>query len=105
MGVADFNGDTKADLVWRNSVRRGTQVWYMNGATFLSGALLPSMTDLNWTIVGVADFNGNTEPDLVCAIAYRPERGRDRYINGLTLSQGASSPPSAIVTRQIAGTK
>ncbi len=102
VGVADFNGDTKPDLVWRNSVTGQNAVWYMDGLTFLSGALLPSMTDLNWTIVGVADFNGDTKPDLVWRNSVTGQNAV-WYMDGLTLSQGVMLTPLSDLNWQIMG--
>jgi hypothetical protein len=54
-GTGDFNGDGKADIVWRyygTGEGSGTTViWYMDGATILGQAYLYRVTDLNWRIV------------------------------------------------------
>jgi hypothetical protein len=49
--AGDFNGDTKADLVWRNYVTGQNVVWYLDGATFLGQSLLPRVADANWMIL------------------------------------------------------
>jgi hypothetical protein len=52
VGVGDFNNDVKPDILWRNSVSGANRVWYMDGMVKLGEApLLPTITDLNWTIV------------------------------------------------------
>ncbi len=52
VGVGDFNNDVKPDILWRNSVSGANRVWYMDGMVRLGVApLLPTITDLNWTIV------------------------------------------------------
>jgi hypothetical protein len=33
MGVGDYNGDGKADILWQNPSTGDTWVWAMNGAT------------------------------------------------------------------------
>jgi hypothetical protein len=38
--VADFNGDGKADLVWRNATTGDTSMWLMNGTTPLSATTI-----------------------------------------------------------------
>ncbi len=51
---ADFNGDGKTDILWRNqgqSVNQGKNVaWFMNGAARTGVGTLPNCTDLNWKI-------------------------------------------------------
>jgi Fibronectin type III domain len=40
------------NLVWRNTATGQNAVWYMNGATFTSGVMLPTLSDVNWKVVG-----------------------------------------------------
>jgi hypothetical protein len=63
-GVADFNGDGKSDLVWRNTGTGATWVWYMNGTAFMSDALIFTLPP-QWVIQGIADFNGDGHPDFL----------------------------------------
>ena len=65
---ADFNGDSRPDLIWQNASTRQAMVWYMGGSqgaavqgsNWLSQAGVP-----DWRIVGARDFNGDGGPDLV----------------------------------------
>ena len=50
--IADFNGDTKPDLLWRNYTTGANELWYMNGLTRVAGASAPTVTDFNWVIGG-----------------------------------------------------
>ena len=90
VGVGDFNGDGKPDILWRNT--NGTNaVWYMNGATFISAVFLPGLNPASgWSIVGVGDFNGDGKPDIL----WRNTDGRNAiwYMNGVTVT-GVDSPP------------
>jgi hypothetical protein len=66
VGVGDFNGDGKPDLVWQHT--NGTlSVWYMNGPNMVSAAFLnPAQTgDPNWKVRAVIDLNGDGKPDLI----------------------------------------
>jgi glucose/arabinose dehydrogenase len=61
--IADFNGDGKADILWRNTDGRVT-VWLMNGNTIL-GAVGLLGPDANWRVSHVGDFNGDGKADLL----------------------------------------
>ncbi len=65
VATADFNGDARPDLLWRNDDTGQNVVWYMNGTTFLSQAMLPAVPDVRWRIVAAGDFNADAKPDLV----------------------------------------
>ncbi len=81
--VGDFNGDDKADLVWRNSASGQTSVWQMNGQATTASAVV--MTDTHWTVNAVADFNGDGKSDLVW---YNATTGQTAMwlMNGITPS-------------------
>jgi hypothetical protein len=51
-GVGDFNGDGKADILWRNSSTGQVEIWLMNGATALTHGS-PGAPDSTWQIVGL----------------------------------------------------
>ncbi len=65
-GVGDFDGDGKADVLWRNSTTGDVYLWLMNGTTIASqgdvGVVSPSS---GWNIVGVGDFNGDGKADIL----------------------------------------
>ncbi len=67
--VADFNGDGRADILWRSEGSGGTGENYlypMNGAQILSSeGFLRTVADLNWQVVGVGDFNGDRQADIL----------------------------------------
>jgi hypothetical protein len=65
IGTGDFNHDGNPDIVWENEVTGQNAVWFMNGTTMYSGALIQPASDLNWKMVAVADFNGDGNPDLL----------------------------------------
>jgi hypothetical protein len=46
--LADVNGDTKSDLVWRNAATGATAIWLMNGTTSSSGTTI--LADPNWSV-------------------------------------------------------
>ena len=41
--IADFNADTKADILWRDTTSGAVVIWFMNGGTVLSNVSLGSV--------------------------------------------------------------
>jgi photosystem II stability/assembly factor-like uncharacterized protein len=89
VGVADFNGDSNPDIVWRDSDTGRTTIWYMDGPVWNGGYadVLPTLSEAAWSIVGVADFNGDNNPDLLWR---NSQTGRTTiwYMNGPTWNGG-----------------
>jgi len=48
-GIGDFDGDGKADILWRNLTTGTNSLWLMNGRTPSFGATAPVAT-LNWEV-------------------------------------------------------
>jgi hypothetical protein len=64
VGVGDFNGDGKSDLVFQNQATNQVAIWFMNGYLYQGGVLLPFTPPAGWTVAGVGDFNADGFPDL-----------------------------------------
>jgi hypothetical protein len=62
-GIADFNGDGFADILWRDA-EGNVSVWQMNGA-FLNFSVPIAKIWSGWTIVGIRDFNGDGRVDIL----------------------------------------
>ena len=91
--LADFNGDSKADLVWQHT--DGTiAAWFMDGLSLTGGALFSpsSPGDIDWRIVGNADFNGDSKPDLIWQHTDGSIAGW--FMDGVNLAGGALFNPS-----------
>jgi len=62
---ADFTGDGKSDVFWRNGSNGLNTIWQMNGLTVTVGIPTTQLPDTNWKLGGVGDFNGDGQPDLI----------------------------------------
>jgi hypothetical protein len=65
VGVGDFDGDGKSDLVLQNQTTNEIVIWYMNGSKYKSGESLSYTPPSGWKVVGVGDFNADGASDLV----------------------------------------
>jgi hypothetical protein len=64
-GTGDFNGDGKADILWRNDDGR-VALWQMNGAAITSSSLTSTPSrDSSQTIAGIGDYNGDGKADIL----------------------------------------
>lgn len=62
----DFDGDGRADLMWRHDGTGGNTLWLMNGPVRLDGSgAAPTTADTNWLVVGHADFDGDGRADIL----------------------------------------
>jgi hypothetical protein len=71
VAVADLDGDGFADLLLRNMTTNQLVIWYLNGTTMASSAVVTDsvkpkfVAGAAWKVVGVGDFNGDGQPDIV----------------------------------------
>jgi hypothetical protein len=61
----DFNGDGKADILWRNTSTGQNYFFLMNGLNRAGEGSLNIIPDQNWVVGGVADFNGDGRADVL----------------------------------------
>ena len=64
-GTADFTGDGKADLLWRNYATGENVVWALDGATLRTSTFLPTVVGANLRIQAAADFNQDGQSDIL----------------------------------------
>jgi hypothetical protein len=69
-GIGDFNGDGKADILWRQGTTGSLAMWMMNGSAIASSASVTYQgtaitPDSTWNIVEVGDFNGGSDSEIL----------------------------------------
>jgi len=65
-GVGDFDGDGKADILWRNSSTGQNYIYFMNGTAILPAeGYIRTVADPNWQVAGVGDFDGDGKSDIL----------------------------------------
>jgi hypothetical protein len=64
-GIGDFDGDGKADIVWRNTSTGENYVYLMNGKDIAGEGYLRTVADQDWKVAGVGDFDGDGKADIV----------------------------------------
>jgi hypothetical protein len=65
VGIGDFNGDGKSDIVFQNQTTNQIAIWFMNGPQWTGGVYLPFTPPAGWQVVGAGDFNADNFTDLV----------------------------------------
>jgi len=63
--IGDFDGDGKADILWRNSSTGENYMYLMNGTSVVGEGYLRTVADQNWQVAGVGDFNGDGRADVL----------------------------------------
>jgi len=53
VSTGDFDGDGKADILWRNSSSGLNAIWLMNGTSSTAQVFITTVADPNWQVVGV----------------------------------------------------
>jgi uncharacterized delta-60 repeat protein len=66
VGIGDFDGDGKSDILWRNAVTGQNYVYFMDGLSIKpTEGYLRTVADTSWQIVGVGDFDGDGKSDVL----------------------------------------
>jgi len=87
-GVADFDGDGKADILWRNSSSGQNYLYPMNGTSIKpTEGFIRTVADPAWQVGGIGDFDGDGKADIV----WRHSTSGQNYLypmDGTTIKPG-----------------
>jgi glucose/arabinose dehydrogenase len=62
----DFDGDGKADILWRHAGSGEDYLYPMDGSTIKPGeGHIRAVADLNWKVAGIGDFDGDGKSDIL----------------------------------------
>jgi hypothetical protein len=64
VGVGDFDGDGKAEFLYRNNATDRTTLWKLNGSEVAQEQVLLATGQAGWEIKLVADFNNDGRADI-----------------------------------------
>ncbi len=98
----DFNGDGRADILWRSTSTGQEAIWLMNGASVAGSGTFATVSGTSWHIVGTGDFNGDGKADIL----WRNVATGANVIwlmNGAAIASAASITPQTDLGWQVAG--
>lgn len=96
VGMADFDGNGRGDLLWQNDANGNLCWWYFNGATRSSRSCAAGDADTNWKIAGVGDFNADGTMDFFwrnqSTLAFRVWYMSNQTFLGSAVPTGTGTP-------------
>ena len=65
VGTGDFDGDGRADILWRNSATGQNYVYFLAGTMIFREGYIRTVADQNWQVAGIGDFDGDGKDDVL----------------------------------------
>jgi hypothetical protein len=62
--LGDFDGDSRADILWRNTGNGALRMWQMDGATVLANQGIGSAST-SWLATRLGDYDGGGKYDIL----------------------------------------
>jgi hypothetical protein len=50
VGIADFNSDSKSDILWRNASTGENYILYLDGISCIGGVGITTVSDPSWVV-------------------------------------------------------
>jgi probable HAF family extracellular repeat protein len=96
---ADFDGDERADILWRNGSTGDDAIWQMDSINLTASALIPTVGDTTWRIHAIGDFDADGKADIL----WRHSSGQNAIwlMDGFLVSNAALIPAVPDVAWQI----
>jgi hypothetical protein len=86
IGAADFDGDGKSDILWRNEASGAVHVMLMKGGAIASQATIYNEARPAWQIVAMGDYTGDYRADILWRNSQTGQVYRQR-MNGTTIME------------------
>lgn len=64
VGIGDFDGDTKSDILWRNAAGLNW-MYLMDGNKIKTSSRVNAVIDSNWQVAGIGDLNADGKDDII----------------------------------------
>jgi len=89
LASSDFNGDSRSDILWRNTSSGLNYLYVMNAEVIAGGGTINVVSGSDWQIVGTGDYDGNNTADILWRNGLTGEN-RIYFMDGNTIvSQGS----------------
>jgi hypothetical protein len=96
IGVGDFNGDNRDDILWRNdNGQLSNWLGQANGGFVANDVNALASVGLNWHIAQIGDFNGDNRDDIL----WRSDSGG--FSNWLGTATGRLNPNDAVALTNV----